>query len=189
MEQGNGIHIETISGSRSSPKSSVNDRLLAEMKGLRDKYNTNYLELQNVREKVDKLNTENSLRQQKGNIEKTIIGSLISANADLSHLLRLSEKVSHLIQSEYEYTHKRLDEAKNKIGILEKKLTSNSTNMNESKTYEVEKLVDHKMVRKQMLFKVRWKGYTSKYDTWEKETSLSCPGILKAYRKSRRLKN
>lgn len=158
------------------------------MKGLRDKYNTNYLQLQNVKEQFDKLNAENNLRKEKGNIEKTFIGWLISSNDDLSHLLRLSEKVSRLIQSEYDYTQKRLGEANNKIEILESKLTSNPK-MNESNTYEVEKLIDHKIYRKQLLFKVRWRGYNPQYDTWEKEANLNCPAILKAYKKSRRLKN
>lgn len=47
--------------------------------------------------------------------------------------------------------------------------------------YEVEKLINDKIKRDGRYFLVRWKGYTSKYDTWERESNLNCPGILKKY--------
>lgn len=50
--------------------------------------------------------------------------------------------------------------------------------------YEVERIISHKMVKKTQHFLIRWKGFDETFDTWEKETNLSCPLILSAYLKS-----
>lgn len=49
----------------------------------------------------------------------------------------------------------------------------------DSNVYEVEQLLDDKIVR---LYLVRWKGYSAKDDTWERESDLACPKLLKQYR-------
>lgn len=46
---------------------------------------------------------------------------------------------------------------------------------------EVKDLVDHKTVNGVRQFLVRWSGYNSDDDTWEKESNLSCPKILADY--------
>lgn len=51
--------------------------------------------------------------------------------------------------------------------------------------YEVDFIVNHKIVRKQRQFLVRWKGYPPSHDSWVKEQSLNCPLILKSYLKDR----
>lgn len=51
--------------------------------------------------------------------------------------------------------------------------------------YEVEKVLADKIVRGKRQYKVRWKGYSCKHDTWEKEENLFCPSILEEYRKSK----
>lgn len=150
---------------------------MAELKSLREKYNTNFLKLQNVKDKLNKLNTENDLRRQKSNIEKTLIGSLMTSNKVLTQRLQTSEKMLQLSQSEHNHTRKQLDESSKNIDKLE-----------ESDTHEVEKLVGHKIMRKQRFFKVRWKGFSSVDDTWVEETDLYCPDILQAYKNSRRMK-
>lgn len=47
--------------------------------------------------------------------------------------------------------------------------------------FEVENIIDHKRVRSCLLFKVRWKGFDSAQDTWEKRKNLTCHEILSEY--------
>lgn len=49
--------------------------------------------------------------------------------------------------------------------------------------YEVDKILKHKN-GKERQFLVRWKGFTAKHDTWERESNLMCPAKLKNYLKS-----
>ena len=48
--------------------------------------------------------------------------------------------------------------------------------------YEVEKIIDHKTEgkghHKKQLYLIRWKGYTSDYDTWQEESTLSHAPLL-----------
>lgn len=54
--------------------------------------------------------------------------------------------------------------------------------------YEVQNIMDHKFTKKQRKFLVHWKGYDSRHDSWEPETSLNCPKVLKSYLKSKNVK-
>lgn len=47
--------------------------------------------------------------------------------------------------------------------------------------YEVEDIVDHKFEKKARIFLVRWKNCGPEEDTWEPESSLSCPEIVQNY--------
>lgn len=49
--------------------------------------------------------------------------------------------------------------------------------------YEVQSIVDHKKEKGRTIYRIRWKGYSSKDDTWLPATELSCKDILKKYRK------
>lgn len=47
--------------------------------------------------------------------------------------------------------------------------------------YEVEKLMNHRIVNGKMSFLVRWKNYGPKHDSWVKQSDLHCDNILKTY--------
>lgn len=66
-----------------------------------------------------------------------------------------------------------------------RKSQENKEENNEEEVYEVEKLLKHRGKKNNREFLVRWKGYND--HTWEKETNLSCPLILKEYAKKHRL--
>ena len=52
------------------------------------------------------------------------------------------------------------------------------------KEYEVEKLIDIYMKKNnERKFLVRWKGYSSKHDTWEPEKHLNCKELINAFLK------
>lgn len=56
----------------------------------------------------------------------------------------------------------------------------------EEAEYEVQNIVDHRYVGKRLEYKIRWKGYSAKDDTWEAKNSLSCPEIIKKYEASQK---
>ncbi|XP_063706186.1 AT-rich interactive domain-containing protein 4A [Culicoides brevitarsis] len=51
----------------------------------------------------------------------------------------------------------------------------------EEAEYEVQDIVSHRYVGKKLEYKIRWKGYSAKDDTWEAKASLNCPEIIKKY--------
>lgn len=59
---------------------------------------------------------------------------------------------------------------------------NNDDKENGEEEYEVEEIVDHKVVRGKTSFLIRWKNYDASGDTWEPESSLSCPEIIAAYK-------
>lgn len=59
---------------------------------------------------------------------------------------------------------------------------SNVSNQNNDGVYEVEQLLDDKIKRNVRYYLVRWKGYTADDDSWERESNLMCPELLKTYK-------
>lgn len=58
---------------------------------------------------------------------------------------------------------------------------------NQSQVYfisQVQNIVEHRYVGNRLEYKIRWKGYSAKDDTWEAKNSLSCPDIIKKYESS-----
>lgn len=47
--------------------------------------------------------------------------------------------------------------------------------------YEVDRLIDDKIIDKIRHYRVRWRGYGPGDDTWEKAENLMCPSILQEY--------
>lgn len=53
--------------------------------------------------------------------------------------------------------------------------------------FDVENILDDKLVTStERYYLVHWKKYDSSHDTWERESNLSCPGILKKYKQSKK---
>lgn len=48
---------------------------------------------------------------------------------------------------------------------------------------QVEAIIDHKRDKGKTLYRIRWKGYSSKDDTWVTGNELSCKDLLKRYKK------
>lgn len=63
--------------------------------------------------------------------------------------------------------------------------TAQTNSENQPATYEMEKIVDHKIKKDGLHFRVRWKGYSTKDDTYEHESSLMC--TLCEYKKNMNL--
>lgn len=51
---------------------------------------------------------------------------------------------------------------------------------------QVESVVDEKNVKGVRHLLIRWKGYGEESDTWEPESTLNCPQLLKAFEEKRK---
>lgn len=54
---------------------------------------------------------------------------------------------------------------------------------NDDNRFEVEKIIDRKVEKKTVKYLVKWKGYSNKHNTWEKETELlkDIPNLIIRY--------
>lgn len=160
-----------------------NERLLAEITSVRLKYSRAIYDLEQLKEKVKTLEEENQdLLQSKINQKKSD-GCTMQANK--------------FGDENVESFEKQVSELKIQNNSLQARLKQTEAGMNQNKqfnlqqsaekkeeNYEVEKLLDHKEER---LFLVRWKGYGPEDDTWEAESNLHCPKMLRAYLKKNKI--
>lgn len=70
---------------------------------------------------------------------------------------------------------------KNKKGVLIEQNRVASSDSSDENVYEVEKILSHKTVRRDQLFLIRWKGFDSSHDSWEKKENLNCSQKLQKY--------
>ncbi|XP_067640487.1 M-phase phosphoprotein 8 [Eurosta solidaginis] len=52
-----------------------------------------------------------------------------------------------------------------------------------NKEWEVDKIIDYAEEKNQRVFRIRWKGFGPKHDTWEPEVNLSCDEIIDKFMK------
>ncbi|XP_054731366.1 chromodomain-helicase-DNA-binding protein 1 isoform X1 [Anastrepha obliqua] len=52
-----------------------------------------------------------------------------------------------------------------------------------NKEWEVDKIIDYAEEKNQRIFRIRWKGFGAKHDTWEPEANLSCDEIIDKFMK------
>lgn len=97
-------------------------------------------------------------------IDKTLIDKLVSEKNQLT--ARVKQLQSCSVSNE---THKNEQKQVENVGAND--------------VYEVNRLIADEKVGKTRYYLVRWKGFGREDDTWETEKSLSCPKILKEYKK------
>lgn len=112
------------------------------------------------------------------------IASLTNENVNLKHNL-------NTLQNQCEGAKKDAKEATENNKVLSAKFSQlqrsiNDTNSkddsNVSKEYEVESILKDKKVKRTRYFLIRWKGFSSEHDSWEKESNLKhCTKILDNY--------
>lgn len=66
-----------------------------------------------------------------------------------------------------------------------KKNATKGSKSAKAEEYEVQKIVGDEIRNGKKFYKIRWKGWAPKYDTWEPKASLSCPDIIKSYENSK----
>ncbi|KAH0792166.1 chromobox protein [Histomonas meleagridis] len=63
-------------------------------------------------------------------------------------------------------------------------MSSSSSSDSDEEVYKVEDIKGHKKKGNKMYYLIKWVGYPDSENTWEPESNLSCPDILKRYQQS-----
>lgn len=77
--------------------------------------------------------------------------------------------------------HDELDAAilKREEAKLESELKAKKSNGE----YEVDSIIDSKLVKGRAKYRIRWKGWDESDDTWQFEDELNCPDLIRAFTK------
>lgn len=75
----------------------------------------------------------------------------------------------------------------NKVLMAQVKQFQTGSQQNPNQDYEVDAILNHKETKNGRRYLIRWVGYGSDDDTWEKAENLNCPKLLAKYTRS--LKN
>lgn len=164
-----------------------NEHLLAELSSIRSKYSRIFFEHEKLKEKVKSLESENvELVEKIACLEQKCATPQKNEKKDKNEH-SLESQLSEL-KIQKSVSPSRSNQAV--AGSSKKKTIEKNIHQNAKKNkadYEVERLMDHKPKRNRMFFLVRWKGFGSDQDSWEPESNLHCPEILRAYKKKNKI--
>lgn len=169
-EYDNNTLNEASSTSQLQDQCTTCSQLLIELQQSRSAYNTIYSQNQ-----TDKRNAEIKHHELGKNVEE-----LQAACARLDQQnVRLNTNIEALVAQVRELESKCKQLNKENLGLRDD--LANFKNTETDADYEVELLLDDKMVKGQQYFLVKWKGYAKKYNSWEKRSALNCPRLLSQY--------
>lgn len=107
-----------------------------------------------------------------------LISDLIALREDYDRVCeKLNEKEAILENLQIKY-----DE------MVQEKAGTNVTKLRKEGIYNVEKILNHKLVHSELVFLIRWEHFGPESDTWEPKRNLYCVGILNDYMKKKQLK-
>ncbi|KAK4876829.1 hypothetical protein RN001_009335 [Aquatica leii] len=98
----------------------------------------------------------------------------------------LSEPESKKRKSERRKTSSPKKSKKSKLTEDEGEVEQEKSEDEEDDTqYEVEEVIDEKTIRGVKHYLIRWKGYDQDGDTWEPESTLDCPKLIKKFKEQK----
>lgn len=110
---------------------------------------------------------------------------LTRLRAEQSQLVDASKRMKTDLTRERELSEARYKQLQNAITQQKPSEEVNQKENNNTEEYEVDCLIDDRMVPRTREYLVRWKGYDSSHDSWVKEKDLECPSILKKYKSAK----
>lgn len=146
-------------------------------------------DLKTKQEECAKLRTEKSILERDAIIATTKITKLESnlTHMQAEYAAKLNENQKMLLDSQLQN-----ETLSARTKQLQTTIAKNERNENAIKDgndeYEVETIIDEKKIGKTRYYLLRWKGFGPDGDTWEKESNLSCPMILKKYLQTKKTK-
>lgn len=187
IEKKHAVKIERQSINKitfAAPSSEANDR---EKKALLDAFGSLKTENQQLTFDLKKKGDEYSaINSEKKNLVRKISSMTEEINALESNL---SQAKDDLLKIDAKYKQ-QISDLSQENRLLSARLKQCETGMarndDDDEVFEVGKILADKQKRNVRYFLVRWKGYSEKDDTWEREDNLMCPEVLKEYLDSKK---
>lgn len=172
-------------------------KLMKEIVGLRLENQQSFLQAQKKKRDFEKQNNEFDLREKsyinqiaelknivaklKADKHKLEGGAKKNENAiaDLTNRLKNETNASNVLRRE-----KKMFSARLKQVSLSAKQNDVEDNLEDDNVFEAENIIGHKMKGAVQLYRIRWKGYGAKDDTWEPKENLFCSELLQEYTKN-----
>lgn len=165
-------------------------KMIDQIVALKTENQRNHMDLKKQKMEIAKIMLEKQELEQKLAVNDVQFSSQMSqlrseltdAKQDIVQIKSTNDKIISGLKNET-----KLLIARNKqlqAGMEQKKsatATDSATKSASENDYEVEQIIAHKTVRTHRQYLIRWKGYDSDDDTWEKASDLKCPKLLNAY--------
>lgn len=155
-------------------KADNHQNLLLQMKA-KAEFDTMALSKQKLEKKLLDKEAEFAMAMKKFDLE------ISKAKKELDEMKIKNDKIISDLKRENQLLTARIKQYQ--TGMQQKSFFENQMDR-ANMEYEVEAILNHRITANGRHYLIRWKGYGSDEDTWEKETNLSCPKMLKSYIKS-----
>ncbi|XP_031621913.1 uncharacterized protein LOC116339963 [Contarinia nasturtii] len=116
---------------------------------------------------------------------KELQSKLSAAEIEIREMKTINEKTISDLKREQRLLVARTKQYQTGMGMHQStSLIENHKPETDNREYEVDAIIKHRDRKGGRQYLIRWKGYGSEEDSWEKEGNMSCPKVLKEYIKS-----